>query len=218
MVGHEMGHYVLHHVFQESVEYGLIALVGFFVLDRLFAPTARLLGARGVAGISDPAGLPVIGVLITVIMLALTPLVSSITRVTEAQADRFSLEHFNEPDGLARALVKTIEYRADSPSRLEEILFYNHPSVGHRVRAAMDWKAAHPRGGDGSGRPRPRFLASDPLPAGGGGAWSAATSVGGGVQEHSASWPTVLSSPSVTARRLAAPPPPAGRGYWERQG
>jgi STE24 endopeptidase len=39
--------------------------------------------------------------------------------------------------------VKTIEYRAATPGRLEEILFYTHPSVGSRVRMAMDWKAAH---------------------------------------------------------------------------
>jgi STE24 endopeptidase len=52
--------------------------------------------------------------------------------------------HFNEPDGLAKALVKTIEYRADSPSKLEEFIFYDHPSVGSRVRAMMDWKATHP--------------------------------------------------------------------------
>jgi STE24 endopeptidase len=41
--------------------------------------------------------------------------------------------------------VKTIEYRAASPSKLEEFLFYDHPSVGARVRAMMDWKAAHPK-------------------------------------------------------------------------
>jgi STE24 endopeptidase len=27
---------------------------------------------------------------------------------------------------------------------LEEVLFYDHPSVEGRVRMAMDWKAAHP--------------------------------------------------------------------------
>ena len=39
--------------------------------------------------------------------------------------------------------MKTIEYRADSPSALEEVVFYDHPSVRRRVRMAMDWKAAH---------------------------------------------------------------------------
>ena len=57
-------------------------------------------------------------------------------------ADRYSLAHVNEPDGLAKALVKTIEYRAATPSKLEETLFYDHPAVGSRVRMAMDWKAA----------------------------------------------------------------------------
>ena len=42
---------------------------------------------------------------------------------------------------LAKALVKTIEYRAATPSKLEETLFYDHPAVGSRVRMAMDWKA-----------------------------------------------------------------------------
>jgi STE24 endopeptidase len=49
----------------------------------------------------------------------------------------------HEPDGLSKALVKTIEYRADSPSWLEEVIFYDHPSVRRRVQRAMDWKARH---------------------------------------------------------------------------
>ena len=36
-MGHEMGHYVLHHIFKDAFAYGLIALVGFFLVDRLFA-------------------------------------------------------------------------------------------------------------------------------------------------------------------------------------
>lgn len=144
VVGHEMGHYVLHHILKSAVKYGLVALVGFFLVDRLFAPTARLLGARGVAGIADPAGLPVLGALIAVILFVATPVTNAIIRQGEIEADRFSLEHFNEPDGLSKALAKTIEYRAASPGRLEELLFYHHPSVGHRIRTAMDWKASHP--------------------------------------------------------------------------
>jgi len=39
--------------------------------------------------------------------------------------------------------VKTAEYRYPRPGRLEEIIFYDHPSVERRVRMAMKWKAAH---------------------------------------------------------------------------
>ena len=70
---------------------------------------------------------------------------NSVTRIGESDADTFSLERVNEPDGLAKALVKTIDYRAATPSALEETLFYSHPSVGSRVRKAMEWKARHPK-------------------------------------------------------------------------
>ena len=144
VVGHEMGHYVHMHSIWLASSFGLLALVLFFLVDRLFAPVARLVGATGVTGISDPAGFPVIGIIIAVVGLLATPITSSISRLAETDADKFSLEHFNEPDGLAKALVKTIEYRAATPSQLEEVIFYDHPAVGSRVRRAMDWKAAHP--------------------------------------------------------------------------
>lgn len=144
VVGHEMGHYVHMHAVWLASSFGLLALALFFLVDRLFAPVARLVGATGVTGISDPAGFPVIGIIIAVLGLLATPITSSISRLAETDADQFSLEHFNEPDGLAKALVKTIEYRAATPSQLEEVMFYDHPAVGSRVRRAMDWKAAHP--------------------------------------------------------------------------
>ena len=62
--------------------------------------------------------------------------------MNEADADRYSLETVNLPDGLASALVKTAEYRNPRPGKLEEWLFYTHPSVESRVRMAMEWKAA----------------------------------------------------------------------------
>jgi STE24 endopeptidase len=145
VVGHEMGHYVRGHILWMGAAFGVLAMLAMFLVDRLFPWTARLMGARGVTSVADPAGLPVLTTILSVLALLGTPLSNSVTRIGEADADRFSLEHFDEPDGMAKALVKTIEYRADSPSRLEEIIFYDHPSVGHRVRDAMDWKATHPK-------------------------------------------------------------------------
>ena len=147
VVGHEMGHYVHRHSAWIAGAYGALALIGFFLVDRLFPLVAGAFGARGVRGIADPAGYPVLGIILAVLGLLSTPVRVSLTRIIEADADHFSLERFNEPDGLAKALVKTIEYRAATPSKLEETLFYDHPAVGNRVRTAMDWKAAHPKPG-----------------------------------------------------------------------
>ncbi len=145
VVGHEMGHYARGHSLWITGIFSLLAILAFFVVDRLFAPAQRLLGAGGVTGIADPAGLPVLGAILAVLGLLGGPIANTVIREVESDADRYSLERVNEPDGLAKALVKTIEYRAATPGKLEEVLFYDHPAVGVRVRRAMDWKAAHPQ-------------------------------------------------------------------------
>ncbi len=145
VVGHEMGHYVLHHVLWAASAMAILFALAAFLADRLFPLVARWMNAPGVATIADPAGLPVLMAILVTLGFLATPVFNTITRVEESQADSFSLEHANEPDGLAKALVKTIEYRASSPSDLEEFIFYDHPSVEHRVRKAMDWKATHPQ-------------------------------------------------------------------------
>ncbi|MGZ9101073.1 MAG: M48 family metalloprotease [Brevundimonas sp.] len=143
VVGHEMGHYVhMHSLWLTGVLILLAALV-FWLIDRLFPLAKRLLGAKRVGDISDPAGLPVLAAIGAVIGLLLTPVQSTMIRLIEADADQFSLVHANEPDGLSKALIKTAEYRAPSPSAIEEFLFYDHPSVENRVRRAMEWKAAN---------------------------------------------------------------------------
>jgi STE24 endopeptidase len=142
VVGHEMGHYRQGPLILAG-PFALFALIAFGFVQLLFPLFARLLGAK-VTGIADPAGLPVIMAVLATINLVGKPVVNTDSRWVEADADSFSLRVANEPDGLSRGLVKTIEYRASSPSDLEEFLFYDHPSVEHRVRKAMDWKATHP--------------------------------------------------------------------------
>jgi STE24 endopeptidase len=143
VVAHEMGHYAHHHALWLTLGFGGLSLIGFGFAGLVYPLVARLIGAWNVQGIADPAGLPALGVIAATLTLLATPLINTATRRAEAAADRFSLVHAEEPDGLARALVKTIEYRAASPSPVEEALFYDHPSVARRIRAAMDWKAAH---------------------------------------------------------------------------
>jgi STE24 endopeptidase len=142
VTGHEAGHYKLGHVWRYAVIFPLLAMAFFFLLDRLFAPTARLLGSD--ARLDEPRGLPVFAVVGSVLGLIVTPITNTITRVGETEADIYSLQTVNEPEALATALVKTAEYRYPRPSALQEALFYTHPSVEKRVLRAMEWKAAHP--------------------------------------------------------------------------
>jgi STE24 endopeptidase len=142
VTGHEAGHYKLRHILRYLIILPALAVLFFFLLDRLFAPTARLLGSD--ARLDEPRGLPVFAVVGSVLGLLATPVTNTLTRVGETEADQYSLETVNEPDALATALVKTAEYRYPRPSALEEALFYTHPSVEKRVLRAMEWKASHP--------------------------------------------------------------------------
>jgi len=142
VTGHEAGHYKLGHAWRAAVVMPLLAMLFFFLLNRLFAPAARLLGSD--ATLDEPRGLPVFMVVGSVLGLLTTPITNNLTRIGEKEADAYSLRTVNEPDALATALVKTAEYRYPRPSALQEVLFYTHPSVEHRVLNAMEWKAAHP--------------------------------------------------------------------------
>ncbi len=76
-------------------------------------------------------------------MLPMTPALNSITRTNEIEADTFGLNAAREPDGFARVAMRLSEYRKLEPGRLEELLFFTHPSGYNRVRRAMEWKARH---------------------------------------------------------------------------
>jgi STE24 endopeptidase len=146
VVGHEMGHYVhMHSLWMTGILILLMALF-FWLVDRLYEPAKRLLGGTRIGDVRDPAGLPVLAAIAAVLGLLATPALNTMVRTIEADADHFSLVHANEPDGLSKALIKTAEYRAPSPSAVEEFLFYDHPSVENRVRRAMEWKATHAAG------------------------------------------------------------------------
>ena len=141
VTGHEVGHYVLGHVWRFVAMAAGFAVLFFFLVDRLFPVFIRAFG--GQAALSDPVGLPVVLFMVSLFGFLVGPLVNALIREDEMEADRYSLETVNLPDALSSALVKTAEYRNPRPAPLEEALFYDHPSVERRVRTAMEWKASH---------------------------------------------------------------------------
>jgi STE24 endopeptidase len=141
VTGHEIGHYVLGHVWRTVIVLSLLAMLFFFLADRFYPRFARAFGSS--VPIADPSGLPVVVFMISVMSLLAQPVVNTLSRMDESEADRYSLETVNLPDALATALVKTAEYRNPRPHPVQEFVFYTHPSVERRVLAAMEWKAAH---------------------------------------------------------------------------
>ncbi|HSN17832.1 MAG TPA: M48 family metallopeptidase [Gammaproteobacteria bacterium] len=144
VLGHEMGHYVLNHVFHGIVEFSVLIIVGFAFLKWAFEWVRIRWGANwGIRDVGDVAGLPLLAVLFSTYMFVLTPVNNTLTRTQEAEADIFGLNTSRQPDGFAQAAIHLSEYRKMEPGKWEEIFFYDHPSGYHRIHRAMVWKAEH---------------------------------------------------------------------------
>jgi STE24 endopeptidase len=149
VMAHEMGHYILNHSFKLVIYFSIFFLAGFVALRAFFQGALQKWGAGwGVRGIADPAGLPLLSLIFGAVFFLLTPVINTAVRVTEREADAFSINTSREPDAFAKVALKLGEYRKLDPTPFEEFIFFDHPSGRARIRMAMDWKAAHlPCGG-----------------------------------------------------------------------
>ncbi len=171
VMGHEIGHYVLGHVYSGLIMNTLIILFTFAAVHFGFRALAK--NERwGIRDISDPAGLPLIMVLLAVVGIITSPLQRNLTRFNEQQADMFALTAAREPDGAAEAALLLSEYRKMEPAPFEQWWFYTHPSGWNRVHNAMVWKAHEIAAGrfppSPGGPPpgwRPDFVDGDAAPA-----------------------------------------------------
>jgi STE24 endopeptidase len=142
VLGHEMGHYVLNHVYKGVLALGVLIVIGFAFISWAFGRVTLKFGERwGFRDVIDVAGLPLLVALFSVYVFALTPLLNSIERSMEAEADAFGLNAARQPDGAAQAALHLSEYRKMQPGAVEELIFFDHPSGWNRIHRAMVWKA-----------------------------------------------------------------------------
>lgn len=151
VMAHEMGHYVLHHSQRLLIYSTLLITLGFFVLHRsLDGAIARWGGRWGITDRGDPAGLPLAVLILAVFMTVMTPLLATIVRQAEAEADAFAINAAREPHGFATVALRLSTYRKLKPSPLEEVIFYDHPSGYDRVHRAMTWLGENQSAGQGT--------------------------------------------------------------------
>jgi STE24 endopeptidase len=146
VMGHEMGHYVLNHVYKFVLFFGVLTVLGFAFL-RWAAGWAltRWGGSWRVRGVDDVAALPLFALLVAIYAFALTPITNTYVRAVEYEADIFGLNAARQPDGEALIDLKLGDYRKLDPGPVEEFVFFDHPSGRARIHAAMRWKAEHLR-------------------------------------------------------------------------
>ena len=149
VMGHEMGHYVLNHVYK-MIAFNVILFAAFFALLRkgLEWSLARWGGRWRIRNIFDPAVLPLATLILGALSFVATPVQNTLIRTQEYEADIFGINTSRQPDGFAEAALLLGEYRKLDPTPLEEALLFDHPSGRTRIFAAMRWKAENQCLGD----------------------------------------------------------------------
>ena len=142
VMGHELGHYVMNHVYKMLVMFSVLLVMIMSVLRWSLDCLLARFGARWeINGPGDLAVLPLAMALISACSLIATPVTNTLIRTMEMEADIFGLNAARQPDGFAEAALHLSEYRKMEPGPVEEFIFFDHPSGATRIRTAMTWKA-----------------------------------------------------------------------------
>jgi STE24 endopeptidase len=142
VMGHEMGHYVLHHVYKDILFFSIVIVLLFAYLYRGLNWAIERWGEKWqIRGVGDTAVLPLAVLLLLIVGFVLTPIFNTWTRTQEYEADMYGLNTSRQSDGFAQAAIHLGEYRKMNPGTLEEWIFFDHPSGRNRIYAAMRWKA-----------------------------------------------------------------------------
>jgi Zn-dependent protease with chaperone function len=145
--GHEMGHYVLDHIYKGLAFAAGLLLAGLaaakIIADNMLLRWGQL---WGVHGLSDWASLPALMLVFSVLAFLGAPVANGFSRHLEHQADIYGLEvtHGIVPDASEVAArdfqllgEKSLSY--PNPNRLLVFWTYNHPPVAERLRFALNY-------------------------------------------------------------------------------
>ena len=143
VVGHEMGHYVLKHLY-----WGFLMTIGGLLLVLPLAQkfTAGLLtryGPRwGIDGLTDFAATPALLLTVTVFSFLLAPVTNGVSREIEHQADAYGLQVTGDHTAMARAFVSLSEQNLSDPNPPPFIKFwlFSHPPLQERIDFALGRK------------------------------------------------------------------------------
>lgn len=146
--GHEMGHYVLGHIWKGILFLSGMLFVAFYfgyrIAKAILSRWAERLGTREMA---DWASLPLLLLIVSGLAFLGTPIGSTFSRYVEHQADIYGLEvvHGLVPNSSQTAAVafqklgeKSFDY--PYPNRFLVFWAYNHPSIPDRLLFSLAYK------------------------------------------------------------------------------
>jgi Zn-dependent protease with chaperone function len=143
VMGHEMGHYRLGHIWKGIAFYSVLAFGLFFGSGLFMTWAVRRFGDRwGFTELGDLASIPLFGIALSLVGLLAQPLINGYSRTIEHDSDTFALEVTHLNDAGARAFMKLgAQNKANpEPPPLLKWFSYSHPPLVERVRYALEYR------------------------------------------------------------------------------
>jgi len=145
-MAHEMGHYVMHHVWYAVVMIILLLLLSTWLVARFLpAVIAKYRHRLGFDDIGSYASLPLIMLAISFISFFVQPVTNGVGRHFERKADRYGIEMTNlnrEATKVAFEKLSAYNLSDPDPSPLVEFWFYDHPALNKRVAFVENYKSS----------------------------------------------------------------------------
>jgi STE24 endopeptidase len=138
VLAHELAHHVHGDIWKGLVFEGALMLVGFFAASRILSVSV---GALGLSGAADVAGLPLLLLVAGAVSLVMLPVAHAWSRAHERSADRFALELTRNPAAFISAMRRlgAQNLAEERPSRMVQWLFYSHPPIRERIATARQY-------------------------------------------------------------------------------
>jgi STE24 endopeptidase len=142
VVAHELGHWRYNHIVKGIALASAAGLLGFWLLSRVLLWAVRR-RPFCLTSPSDPAGLPLLLLLLTLGMWLAMPIQNAISRMFERQADMTALELARKPDAFIAAEERLARDNLSNlaPTPFNVWMFSSHPPPVERIKTAEEWKA-----------------------------------------------------------------------------
>jgi Zn-dependent protease with chaperone function len=143
VMGHEMGHYVLNHIWKALAIFSVLIGVLLYAVHRVAGVViGRYEGRFGFSELSDVASLPLIMLLFSLAFLVVSPIVLGINRHFEHEADRFGLEitRANRPAALSFVRLQQDNLANPRPHWLVRLFRASHPTLAERIEFANSYR------------------------------------------------------------------------------
>jgi len=139
VVAHEMGHYIMGHVWKMIVLAGAASIFILYLIDRgAVWVLERSGGLFGFEVLCDIASLPLLVLVGSVVMFIAGPFANAYSRYNEQEADTFELELTRDNRAGASSMVK-LHYNSlilPEPGIIYKLWNYSHPAFKERVEFA----------------------------------------------------------------------------------